>query len=268
MLSHQEQAAYFAAVKLGVRLLTAAFLCETLGLSSGHAAVLLHRLATKGVLERVGHGKYAVVATEVLYERKTKGVDLRGTLHALMTSFGLADQYYIGFQSAAQLHGAAHQQPFVLQVASVRQRLPTNVGQETIQFVKVMPSRVFGIEDRRYRDALVRVSDRERTALDLIDRANLGGGIEEAARTVGALLTDGDVGRLAEYAARLQRHSTAQRLGLILERLDLDIPASITTALLDLRGSSLVLLEPSGSRTGPIDRRWRVRLNVPLDELS
>lgn len=265
-LSHREQSAYFAALRAGRRTLDRDGVAVMLGIAPDYATILLGRLMRKGAVERVGQGLYAVVPPEVLFERRTRGVDPPAVLHALMARHGLADAYYVAYQSAAHLHGAAHQVPVATYVAVTRQLRSVDVGVAAIRFVRILPRALFGIEQRRYQAEPLRVSDRERTALDLVDRPALGGGIEEVARTVRALLEGGDVERLVEYARRLGRRATAQRLGYLLDALEVDWPGATQEQLRATRGRATVLLEPGGRRTGELAGRWGVRVNADMDE--
>lgn len=265
-MSHKEQEAYYAALRAGHRILDKRFVAEAVAVSPGHAVLLLHRLNRKGAVERVGKGQYALVPPEVLSGRRSRGVDLKSSLHALMQRAGVGDAYYVGYQSAAQLHGAAHQQPFVLQVASAWRRRPLRVGSEEARFVSVPRERIFGVEERRYGEVPLRISDRERTALDLVDRPDLGGGMSEVAGTFATLMEDADPLRLAGYAERLGQRQPAQRVGWLLARLSLSGAEPALDALRRLRGPNVVPLEPSGDRDGEVDRDWRVRVNVPLGD--
>ena len=267
-LGPREQSVYFAALRAGQHVVDTDFVADVLAVSAPAAALILSRMQRKRAIERIGHGFYAVVSPETLYGRQRRSVDARLVIDALMRRAGLADCYYVGFQSAAFLHGAAHQIPFALQVVVGRQRRPLVVGETQIRFITATQAAIFGVENRAYQDVRLTVSDRERTALDLVDRPSLGGGIEEVARTLGLLLIGADPAKLAAYARRLGHHRTAQRLGFLIEALGLTDFAETVTALHALVGRNVVPLEPGGELTGPVNQRWKVRANVALTEID
>ena len=74
-LSHLEQTIYFASQRQGVHLLDADFASDLVGVSRRHAVNLLASMAQKGVLHRVGRGRYAVIPPDVLYGRRSYVVD-------------------------------------------------------------------------------------------------------------------------------------------------------------------------------------------------
>jgi predicted transcriptional regulator of viral defense system len=123
-LSHREQDAYYAALRGDLRLVDSDALTAKLGISSDYARRILHKLYRKGALDWLAKGQYAVVPPDVLFERRQRGVDPRPLLHALLERMGLAEGYYVAYQSAAQMHDAVHQVPFVFQVALTRQHRP------------------------------------------------------------------------------------------------------------------------------------------------
>lgn len=111
----------------------------------------------------------------------------------------------------------------------------------------------------------VPVSDPSRTAVDLLDDPHLGGGI----RTVADVLYEylGSEHRndelLVQYGDRLGNRAVFKRLGYLLEHSGIDAPDLIRSCL-ERRSSGLVLLDPSVQETGPIVRRWRLRVNVSI----
>lgn len=264
-LSHREQEAYYAALRDGVHLIDARMVTAKLAVSPEHAKQIVHKLFVKGAVERVARGQYAVVPPEVLFNRRHRGVDPRFFLHDLMQRAGLDCLYYVAYQSAAQFYDAVHQMPFVLQIVLARRHRPIRSGGMEVRFVYAHAERIFGIVESRYQGVPLRVSDRERTALDLVDRPALGGGIEEVTRTLRRLLEGADRERLAQYAVRLGNHSTAQRLGHILETIDSAASEKALGVLAQCRGRLVIPLEPGGSPGGEIDRRWRIRVNAELE---
>ena len=60
-LSHLEQTIYFAAQRHGTNLLDADAVTRLTAVSRPHAVNLLASMARKGVLYRVGRGRYAVI---------------------------------------------------------------------------------------------------------------------------------------------------------------------------------------------------------------
>lgn len=264
-LSHLEQTTYFAAARQGLHLLDADDVSRLVDVSRPYASKLLADMARKGALQRVGRGRYVVIPADVLYGRQTYVADPYQIIDALLSENGVPG-YYVAYQSAALVYGAAQQLPQALLVAVPQQRRPITVGSGQILFVQVRAQKFFGYRTARHHETTFSVSDPEKTALDCLDRYNLCGGVDEVSRTVAALLPQLDADRLLAYAPRMDNQALTQRLGLILERLAPQQP--VAEALLDglagQVGRKTYLLDPHGPAQGPIHLRWRIRENIDL----
>jgi len=265
-LSHLEQTVYFAAQRQGTNLLDADAVTRLAAVSRPHAVNLLASMARKGVLFRVGRGRYAVIPPSVLHERKSYVIDPHLVIDELMKADGLGECYYVAYQSAAAIHGAAQQLPFVLQVALPMQRRPVDMGQGRIQFIRIQTQKWFGFRQVLYQEAPLRVSDHEKTLLDCLERFDLCGGVGEATRTAGTLLEGIRSDTLLSYLDQMGNQAMAQRLGLILERLSTvqAVDQELIAAVARRVGRHTYLLDPHGPIEGLVDRRWRIRENIDV----
>lgn len=269
-LSHLEQTIYFACQRRGVNLLTADIVTDIVDVSRPHAVNLLSSMVRKGALYRVGRGHYTVIPPDVLYGRKSYVVDPHTIIDELIKDTDAQSPYYVAYQSAAALHGAAHQLPFVLMVAVPTQRRPIELGQARIEFVRLKPSKFFGYQEIVYHETRLNASDREKTILDCLERFDLCGGVDEVARTISVLLEGAAPDRLRGYLERTENKALAQRLGLILERLSTLQPVSedLLAGIARLVGKYTYPLDPHGPAGGEVDARWRIRENIDvLEEL-
>jgi predicted transcriptional regulator of viral defense system len=265
-LSHLEQTIYFASQRQGVHLLDADFAADLVDISRRHAVNLLASMAQKGALHRVGRGRYAVIPPDVLYGRRSYVVDPHLILDELMQSNGADGCYYVAYQSAAAIHGAAHQLPFVLLVAVPQQRRPIELGRARIQFVQLKLEKFFGFQQTTYHDVPLNVSDPEKTMLDCLERFDLCGGVAEVARTISGLIEEVERDKLLEYLRRMDNQALAQRLGLILERLGAvqEIEKDLIDAVARQVGEHVYALDPHEPEAGVLDSHWRIRENVDV----
>lgn len=264
-LSHLEQTVYFAALRQGIHVLDVARVEALAAISRGHAGKLLSGMGRKGALYRVGRGRYVVIPSDVLYGRHTFVADPFQIVDELLQREGVTE-YYVAYQSAALVYGAANQLPQALLVALPGQRRPLALGRAEIIFVQVQRAKFFGSQEIRYHDARLRISNREKTLLDCLDRFDLSGGMDEVVHTIGALLPDVDPARLLADAPSMQNQALVQRLGYILETLATQqpVPATLLDGLAGLVGPSVYPLDPHGPAGGPTHARWRVRINLAL----
>lgn len=265
-LSHLEQTIYFACQRQGVNLLNADVVTRLVDVSRKHAVNLLSSMARKGALYRIGRGRYVVIPPDMLYERKSYVVDPHLIIDELIKADGAEALYYVAYQSAAALHGAAHQLPFALMVAIPHQRRPIELGQARIQFVQLKRQKLFGFQEMAYHQAHLNVSDREKTILDCLERFDLCGGIDEVVRTISVLIEEIESDRLSDYVRRMDNQALTQRLGLILERLSTlqAVDESLMADIAQLVGEHIYPLDPHGPAGGATDSQWRIRENIDV----
>jgi len=114
------------------------------------------------------------------------------------------------------------------------------------------------------RDGLeLRVTSLERTAVDVLDRPDLAGGVEEVWRSLAGLPAIDPVA-LLDYVLALKSARVAARVGFFLEsrRDELAVPAYTLAALQDLLPRHPVHMERALG--GRLNRRWRVIVPAEL----
>jgi predicted transcriptional regulator of viral defense system len=123
----------------------------------------------------------------------------------------------------------------------------------------------FGLRNIWRAQVAVPMSDPTRTVLDLLDRPALAGGVRSMGDMLGAYFHGphrNDV-LLAEYAKKLGNRTVYKRLGYLIETLGINAE-DLLTVCRERMSSGVSLIEPSGSKTGRILKRWNLRLNVEL----
>jgi predicted transcriptional regulator of viral defense system len=261
-MSPTEQQAYFALVRNERKVISTKDFASLFDIPVKRAKNLLVALSKHGVIFRFGKGKYAVLPPDVLYERKSYTADPYVLVDAVMHG----QDYYVAYNSAAHLHGIATQLPFTTFVATVKQRRPINLGKVKIRFVTIKKSRFFGTEEREYFGSPLHVSDLEKTIVDCLDRSDLVGGMDEAARIVAEALDKLDLDKLADYAKMMDKKVLIQRLGFTLEKLS-DAGYRVPQAILDQLDRMVdqkyaYALDPKVRKKGKLSRRWRIDENV------
>lgn len=267
-------------------------------LKKSHVGVeLVRRLATEG--DRIFSIERARdLATEVglkdsylweaLYHLRRNGwiVSLRRGLYALSFSvpgvapvhefeiaMALAEPAAISHWSALHYHGLTEQAPrkiFVLtttetSVPRVRgakargRRDGYPVGGTVYQFIQVKPERFFGTEKVWVGEARVTVTDPERTLLDGLSIPQYSGDFAEVLHAFEARGNQLNVERIIDYALRMDV-ATAKRLGWVLERRGIDFESLHPLLNVPIKGYRM--LDPTGPRKGPTNRRWRIQENL------
>lgn len=263
-LSPVEQKAYFALLKRGSIIARAEDLTSVLDVSPAWAKNILSKLARHGAAQRVGRGKYVPIPADVMYGRKSYVADPLVFVSELMKK----TEYYVAYNSAAHVHGLTEQMSFKTTVAVLQQMRPIAIGNISLNFVNLKRSRFFGYGEIKYLEAILNVSDLEKTVVDCIDRPELCGGIPEVVRTFSNAFGTGRVNwqRLVSYVKRFRSRAVAQRLGFIIEYLEEEKKIRVEPEILDnlqhLIGSKIYPLDVKALREGEISRKWKILNNA------
>lgn len=228
-----------------------------LGLSRSSAQRLLAYLAARGWLVRVRQGLYVPVPLDARQPGEW-------TEDPWVVAQRLFDPCFIAGWSACEHWGLTEQlfrQVVVVTGRRVRHRRIEVQG--TPFRVKVLPpAKHFGTRTVWRGQVAVQVSDPSRTVVDLLDDPSLAGGFRMVREIVEEYFTsshrsDAD---LIGYAERLGNRSVFKRLGFLVELIGLDA-AELVEACHARLSQGVSKLDPSAPAAGPVDRRWRVRLN-------
>jgi predicted transcriptional regulator of viral defense system len=168
-----------------------------------------------------------------------------------------------GRDAAGGPPGAAAEQPIRFITPKRKQAMRPELLGVHFELVFIKPERMFGVELLGEPGLRIRVTDRERTVIDMLDRSDLCGGVPAAAAALLAAWPALDVERLTEHLVRFEGGTVPRRLGYLAERLGL-LPPDDPTLLRwrGLIGAGYSLLERGGPATGTYVRRWGLRDNV------
>lgn len=235
-----------------------------LGIPQAHVSPTLARWRQKGLLFSPTKGVYVPIPPEY---RSWRAVPASHFIDALMRHLGHG--YHVGLLSAAEVHGFAHQRPQVFQVMTPARLRDRSFGRVRLSFITSAEAASRPVLVKNTPTGTMRVSTVEGTALDLVSLPRRSGGLSNVATILGEMLQDGalDSERLTGLAAGYPG-AVAQRTGWLLEHL-----SGVVGGDLDLEGlrqvaaarSTPAPLAAHGPRRGPIDDRWNVILNSPVE---
>ncbi len=238
---------------------------KLLGVSAKAADKVIESLRRKGWLERASWGEYLVIPPD-------QGPDALGESNLLALASRIADPYYIGYGSAAAHYGLTTQhRRLIVLVTPVRLR-GRRVGEGRVRIVNPKPGKFFGFVPVDVFSYKIMMSDREKTAIDCIDRPELAGGVGEAASILATASRRFDWPKAADYLERIDSTALVRRFGLVMDHVKADMPADVRERLLRLAAHGpRTWMGPNPTRKvqGAIgyDKTWRLVVNVSLDEL-
>jgi len=217
----------------------------------------LRRLKKKGDLATPYRGFHVIVPPEY---RRLGCLPAEQFVPELMAHLGLS--YYAALLSAAQVHGAAHQQPQVFQVMVRKNRPAIACGEIRVAFVARRNVDQIPVLEHNTPRGPVRVSSPEATAFDLVGYSEHAGGLDHVATVLAELGETLSPERLVDLAP-LSPVAWAQRLGHLLDCVGHADRAGELADYVRRMARETVLLSPRRDQgEGAHDRRWKLIVNV------
>jgi len=180
----------------------------------------------------------------------------------------LGHLYYVGFLSAAQIHGASHQAPMVFQVVTDGVLRARSIGSHRVAFVQRSNVARRATIRRIVPTGRINVSTPEVTVLDLVEAPQFGAGLSNVATVIAELLDTGQLDPigLAEQAAGYPT-AVAQRTGHLVEQMGIEASAPIDLQPLHdlVENAQTVDLYPGAEQSGERNERWNVVANIAIE---
>jgi len=271
--SHYSQSEGMKLVESAVQELGPVFTLEMLkpiaehqGLSPKHLLKLISMLDTSGRIEILKRGTYAVKTP--LYA---------GEIPPFAVAAALVQPMAISHWSALAQHGFTTQLPAMVQASTPRKVITPEMrngeanrprgravwkalGVE-IEYIHVQEKQFFGHQQIWVNNwQQVSVTDPERTALDLIARPDVFGGMSAAIEILEENLPRVEIPGLVQVALRYNVGAVAKRLGWLLERFGVD--ADMLAPLQSFPVKTYYRLDPQASVGRQYNSRWHIIENL------
>ena len=235
---------------------------EGTGLKPKSARNLVAGLVRRGLATRLKPGLFVLVPQELGYAREYLGNPYVVARELVGTS-----DYYVSHASAMDVHRMVTQPQLAVFVTSPKAVRPRTVLGTEFRFVRCKPEHMFGLTEHwATRTEKVRVSDKERTVVDGLKHSEYCGGFTEVAKGFWMRRDDIDIGKLVDYAFRLDVRAVIQRLGFLLQTFEVQAPAQLERLHAEI-SASYAPLDSLLPAEGPTNTRWRLYLNVEPDEI-
>ena len=237
---------------------------EMLGVTPQAADHVIRSLRRKGWLERASWGRYLLIPPEM-------GPDALGEGNVLALASRIVEPYYFGYGTAATHYGFTTQRRQVIRLVTPVRTRNRRVHDTEVCIVNPVPRKFFGFGPVDVLDYTVTMSDREKTAIDCIDRPDLAGGEGEAASVLATACRRIDWHKATSYLERMSSKTLTRRFGWLAERAGATIPEDVRTRLHDLaKGTGRAYFGPRTPKPGAVGYQgsWKLTVNVASDELS
>jgi predicted transcriptional regulator of viral defense system len=265
-LSTQESKIVLALTERGQREITRAEIVDLLGASTKAADHVIQSMRRKGWLQRATWGEYLLIPP-------AQGPDALGDSNLLALASRVANPYHIGFSTAATHYGLTTQHRNVIYVVTPVRVRSREVGEARVRIVNPSPEKFFGFELVDVLGYKVMISDREKTAIDCVDRPALAGGVGEAAMILATASRRFDWMKVINYLQRIESGALARRFGWLVDHVAADMPAEVRARLVGMTGGG-----STRARLGALhyhkvhdaigyDKTWRLFVNASREEL-
>ncbi|MHB1947839.1 MAG: type IV toxin-antitoxin system AbiEi family antitoxin domain-containing protein [Gammaproteobacteria bacterium] len=232
------------------------------------ASKALSQLINNGIVTRLKSGTFRLVPFELGFEQEYLGNPYIVARELILSGHKSNKvKYYLSYGSAFDLHQMVTQPQLIVYVSSPRMMRSRTIQGTEFRFVRCKSSDLFGITEIWIdKNEKVLVSDLERTLLDGLRHPAYCGGFSEVAKGFSIKHQTIDPQKLIDYAIKLNVGAVIRRLGYLMELYK--IGSRIYWDFLRTKlTSTYQLLDPELPSEGPHIATWRLRLNIPQEEL-
>ncbi|MBN8850557.1 MAG: hypothetical protein BGO55_31400 [Sphingobacteriales bacterium 50-39] len=262
-LSRQERYIIDTFVGQGKLVIRAEDLLNILGPPTSNPHLIFSRLAKKGWLQRLKAGVYRIVPL---------GSDSANPIpdDAWYIATEIFAPCYIGGWTAAE-HWDLTEQIYnstIVFTGKKQRAIKHNVAGLFFETHFIPENHIFGTQRIWSNNQPIRISDLHRTLIDILHDPSVGGGgrsLIDIARSY-SKEEEFEPKKLWQYAVRLESGAVFKRLGIIGEKI-LNMPETMLDDIQLKCRQGIILLDPQGPRTGPIHKRWGIRINIPLADM-
>lgn len=240
---------------------------EILG-GRGPASKVLGQLINNGVATRLKSGTFSLVPFELGFEKEYLGNPYVVARELILSGHNnTKEKYYLSYASAFDLHQMVTQPQFIVYVSSPRMMRSQMIMGTEFRFVRCKSNHLFGVSEMWIdKNEKICVSDLERTLIDGLKEPAYCGGFSEVAKGFSIKRDAIDPQKLIDYAIKLNIGAVIRRLGFIMELYQIGSPIHRDFLQTKLT-STYQLLDPELPAEGRHIKKWRLRLNIPQEEL-
>ncbi len=185
----------------------------------------------------------------------------------------MSDDAVLAYHTALEFHGKAYSVYMRLHYVSARKSLPLEFQSHEFtrapvpHLLREKGKEMFGVISRKRSGVELRVTNLERTLVDVLDRPDLTGSWEEIWRSLESVEFF-DLDQVIEYVLLLENATTAAKVGFFLEqhREPLMVEARHLNALRNLRPRQPHYLDRAKRTSGHLVSEWN--LVVPMEVLE
>ena len=262
-LSSQESRVVLSLAEHGHKEVGRQEIISILGASPQAADHVIRSLRRKGWLERASWGQYLMIPPDM-------GPDALGEGNVLALASRVAAPYYFGYGTAAAYYGLTTQHRRVIWLVTPARARDRRLLDTEVRIVNPVQRKFFGFRPVDVLGYQVMMSDREKTAIDCIDRPRLAGGAGEAATILAMACRRIDWYKAARDLERIGSKTLVRRFGWLADHVGAEFSEDVRVHLRELAaGSGKSFFGPKKPKHGAIGYQstWQLTVNVSEEEL-
>jgi predicted transcriptional regulator of viral defense system len=233
------------------------------GLRGVSARTLIHKASKRGLFSRLKPGLFVVVPPEL-----GSTVEYTGNPYLVARRLAGDAPCFISHASAMEIHRMVTQPQLAVFASSTKRIANRTVHGTEFHFVFIKSNHFFGTTKHwATKQEWVEISGLERTILDGLRQPEYCGGVTEVGKGLWMRRENIQVSKLVDYAFRLGVGAVIRRLGYLLELYGL-APATELARLQKTLTPTYVPLDPMLPKEGSHVARWRLQVNIPVQELK
>ncbi|MBS3098686.1 hypothetical protein J4462_00580 [Candidatus Pacearchaeota archaeon] len=209
--------------------------CLLLKVSRTKAYNLVKSLKEKKAIENVGKGFLAF-----------------GGVDEFVIGSSIVSPSYVSFWSALNYYGFSDQMPKNILMVTTKHSPKV----KNFNYVSLSKKRFFGYESI----GKIVIADKEKTLIDSLLFPKYAGGIKEIMKCFSAALQEINIGRLTDYAFKVESKAVLRRLGFILEKNN--YKGKLLEKLRKKTGEGYELLDPGLKRKNNLNETWLLDINL------
>ena len=177
----------------------------------------------------------------------------------------LAPEGAVAYWSALNLHGLTTQFTNTVFVQNPKLKQRKTVFGVSYHFVKVKPNKATGYEKSGVGNHAFKITGVEKTIVDCFDLPQYSGGYAELLLAIKRATLNN--AKLIDACRSINNIAVTKRLGYLVELYQKPGMQGFIKYALSCVNKKFSLLEPSGLIEGGFNSRWRLRLNIPEEQL-
>ena len=209
----------------------------------------LRSLINKGFIKTIERGKYC--------KHNFEDEHVIGTF--------IVKRGAIAYWSALNYHGLTEQIPNVIFVQTAQWKKDKNIFGVKYKFIQVKENKLVGYIKEGYGNHQFYITDREKTLVDSFDLPEYSGGYQEIIKAFSIAKINEN--KLIKYCKATGNIALTKRIGYLSELLKKPKMNLFLKYALSVRNEKYTHFIPYGNKKGNTNRRWRLVLNIPEDEI-